>query len=271
MPELPEVETTRRGIAPYVEQQRVCELIVREPRLRWPVTENLPQLLRGAQLQQVERRAKYLLFAFDRGTLLVHLGMSGSLRIVAPNNEAGKHDHVDVLFANGRVLRLTDPRRFGALLWLGEQAQQHPLLRDLGPEPLSAECIGAWLYRRSRSKKLAVKQFIMDQKVIVGVGNIYANEALFAAGIRPTVAAGKISSARYEVLADAIRSILAQAIAQGGTTLRDFVGGDGKPGYFQQQLHVYGRAGLPCTRCGRLLKEVRLSGRSSVYCGHCQR
>lgn len=271
MPELPEVETTRRGIAPYVEKQDVRELIVREPRLRWPIAASLPQQLRGAELQTVERRAKYLLFAFDRGTLLVHLGMSGSLRIVAPDAAAGKHDHVDVLFANERMLRLTDPRRFGAFLWLGDQPQQHPLLSGLGPEPLSAECTGVWLYQRSRGKKLAVKQFIMDQKVIVGVGNIYANEVLFAAGIRPTTPAGKISLARYETLATAIRSILAQAIAQGGTTLRDFVGGDGKPGYFQQQLHVYGRAGLSCTCCGRLLTEVRLSGRSSVYCRHCQR
>jgi formamidopyrimidine-DNA glycosylase len=271
MPELPEVETTRRGIAPYIENQAVRELVIREPRLRWPIAASLPQQLHGALLHSVERRAKYLLFNFDRCYLLVHLGMSGSLRIVAPGQEAQKHDHVDLLFANERMLRLTDPRRFGAFLWLGDQPHLHPLLRGLGPEPLSDECTGAWLYQRSRGKKLAVKQFIMDQKVIVGVGNIYANEALFAAGIRPTVQAGKISLARYEALAAAIRSILAQAIAQGGTTLRDFVGGDGKPGYFQQQLHVYGRAGLPCTRCRRLLKEVRLSGRASVYCGHCQR
>lgn len=271
MPELPEVETTRRGIAPYIETQSVSELVVREPRLRWPIPENLPQRLRGARLLGIERRAKYLLFNFDCGTVLVHLGMSGSLRIVTAGLAAGKHDHVDLLFSNGRLLRLTDPRRFGAFLWLGEEPQCHPLLAALGPEPLSEQCSGAWLYERSRGKKLAVKQFIMDQKVIVGVGNIYANEALFAAGIRPTVSAGNISQARYEILLAAIRQILAQAITQGGTTLRDFVGGDGKPGYFQQQLHVYGRAGLPCSRCGRLLKEVRLSGRSSVYCTHCQR
>jgi formamidopyrimidine-DNA glycosylase len=271
MPELPEVETARRGIAPYIENQCVRELVIREPRLRWPIPESLPRQLRGAQLLTVERRAKYLLFNFDRGTVLVHLGMSGSLRIVAPGLEAGKHDHVDLLFANERMLRLTDPRRFGAFLWLGDKPHQHPLLRSLGPEPLSEQCTGSWLFERSRGKKLAVKQFIMDQKVIVGIGNIYANEALFAAGIRPATQSGKISPARYETLAAAIRHILAQAIAQGGTTLRDFVGGDGKPGYFQQQLHVYGRAGLPCTHCRRLLKEVRLSGRASVYCGHCQR
>lgn len=271
MPELPEVETTRRGIAPYIEQQSVEALVIREPRLRWPIPEDLPQQLRGARLLDIERRAKYLLFNFDRGTVLAHLGMSGNLRIVAPDQPAGKHDHVDLLFANGRLLRLNDPRRFGAFLWLGKEPHRHPLLAALGPEPLSEQCSGAWLYARSRGKKLAVKQFIMDQKVIVGVGNIYANEALFLAGIRPTAACGKISQARYGKLLDAIRSILTRAITQGGTTLRDFVGGDGKPGYFQQQLLVYGRAGLPCKTCGTLLIEVRLSGRSSVYCPHCQR
>jgi formamidopyrimidine-DNA glycosylase len=271
MPELPEVETTRRGILPYLENQTVRNFIVREPRLRWPIPDELSRVLCAAHLRTIERRAKYLLFDFDRGTMLVHLGMSGSLRLVTPGAQTGKHDHVDVLFGNERLLRFTDPRRFGAFLWLDGEPLQHPLLRALGPEPLSEACTGTSLFERSRGKKIAVKQFIMDQKTIVGVGNIYANEALFQAGIRPATAAGKLSLARYEKLVAAIKSILAQAIVQGGTTLRDFVGGDGKPGYFQQQLWVYGRAGQPCKRCRQPLTAIRLSGRSSIYCRNCQR
>jgi len=271
MPELPEVETTRRGIAPHIEGQRVSRILVRQPRLRWPIPETVLERLPPAQLHRVRRRAKYLLLEFETGHLLMHLGMSGSLHIVDPQHDAGKHDHLDLVFDNGQALRLTDPRRFGAVLWLGADPLEHPLLARLGPEPFSNEFAGSYLYRLSRGRKLPVKQFIMNQHIVTGVGNIYASEALFHSGIRPTRPAGKISAVRYQHLADAIKEVLAQAIAQGGTTLRDFVGGDGKPGYFQQQLHVYGRTGLPCSRCGHPLQETRLGNRSSVYCSHCQR
>ena len=270
MPELPEVETTRRGVEPYSRGAVVRQLVVREPRLRWPVPDDLAELLRGQTIVAVERRAKYLLFRTAVGSLIVHLGMSGSLRVVSPLDTPGRHDHIDLLFENGHCLRYHDPRRFGCFLWL-EPGQQHPLLSHLGPEPLSAEFDGDMLYRRSRGRTGPVKNFIMDGKVVVGVGNIYANEALFLSGIRPERSAGRISRSRYQHLAEEIKQVLTSAIEQGGTTLKDFVGGDGKPGYFAQQLHVYGRAGLPCTSCGRPLREVRLGQRSSVYCVACQR
>ena len=271
MPELPEVETTCRGIAPHLEGQRVKNIIIRQPRLRWPIPDFLAQQLTGAQLNVVNRRAKYLLLQFNRGCLLIHLGMSGSLRIVPPDKTAGKHDHVDFIFANNRILRLTDPRRFGAVLWLGDQPDTHPLLSKLGPEPLTDAFCGKYLYTQSRNRRLTVKQFIMDQQVVTGIGNIYASESLFASGIRPTRPAGKISLIRYENLALAIKRILLEAIARGGTTLRDFVGGDGKPGYFKQQLKVYGRSGLPCPKCTHPLIEIKLATRSSVFCKYCQR
>lgn len=271
MPELPEVETTRRGIAPHIEGQRINKVIIRQPRLRWPVPESLAQLLTASLLHRVQRRAKYLLFQFDRGNLLIHLGMSGSLRIVSINETVGKHDHVEFVFSNEKILRLTDPRRFGAVLWLGEDAHQHPLLSKLGPEPLSDAFNGEHLFTLSRTRTLTVKQFIMDQCIVTGVGNIYASEALFRSRIRPMTAAGKISRIRYERLSTMIKDVLSLAITQGGTTLRDFVGSDGKPGYFKQHLHVYGRGGLACTQCQRPLKELKLAGRSSVYCSHCQR
>ena len=271
MPELPEVETTRRGIAPHIEGRSLVRVLVRQPQLRWPVPEADLQQLPPARLVSVQRRAKYLLLEFGKGTVLLHLGMSGSLRIVEQQEAVGRHDHLDLLFDNDLTLRLTDPRRFGAVLWLGASPREHPLLAKLGPEPFSDEFTGSYLYDRSRSRKLPVKQFIMDQQIVTGAGNIYASEALFHSGIRPTRPAGRISLLRYQRLADAIKETLAQAIALGGTTLRDFVGSDGKPGYFQQQLHVYGRTGLPCNRCGRPLQETRLGNRSSVYCSHCQR
>ncbi|MFV0275918.1 MAG: bifunctional DNA-formamidopyrimidine glycosylase/DNA-(apurinic or apyrimidinic site) lyase [Parahaliea sp.] len=271
MPELPEVETTRRGIAPHAQGQPVREVVVREPRLRWPVPPQLPALLAGQRIERIERRAKYLLFHTAAGTLLVHLGMSGSLRVIQGVAPApGRHDHVDLVLAGNCLLRYNDPRRFGCWLWLAP-GEDHPLLAALGPEPLSADFDGDRLYRRSRGRKGPVKSFIMDAHVVVGVGNIYANEALFLAGIRPERAAGRLSRARYEHLADCIKQVLTCAIDQGGTTLRDFVGGDGKPGYFAQQLLVYGRAGEPCKRCGGVLRERRLSQRSTVYCVTCQR
>jgi formamidopyrimidine-DNA glycosylase len=270
MPELPEVETTRRGIAPHLTGQRVVRVQVRDSRLRWPVPEDLDVRLSGQRIEAVERRAKYLLIRAEVGTLIAHLGMSGSLRLVPAGSEPGKHDHVDIELESGMLLRYCDPRRFGAMLW-SLAPEQHPLLQKLGPEPLTEAFDGERLFRLSRKRSMAVKPFIMDNAVVVGVGNIYASEALFAAGIDPRREAGSISRARYDRLAGEIKLILARAIENGGTTLRDFVGGDGKPGYFQQQLFVYGRGGELCKHCGKTLRELRLGQRSSVYCPGCQR
>ncbi len=270
MPELPEVETTRRGIAPHLVGQRVSRVIVRERRLRWPIPEDLDVRLSGQRIEAVERRAKYLLIRFEAGTLIAHLGMSGSLRLVKGALPPAKHEHVDLLLESGQALRYTDPRRFGALLW-SDDPLNHVLLASLGPEPLSEGFDGERLFQLSRGRSMAVKPFIMDNAVVVGVGNIYASEALFAAGIDPRRPAGGISRARYLKLADEIKRILALAIERGGTTLRDFVGGDGKPGYFQQELFVYGRGGEFCKHCGTTLREVRLGQRASVYCSRCQR
>ena len=276
MPELPEVETTRRGIEPHICMATVKKVVVRQSRLRWPVPANLPALMKGGVIQSVERRAKYLLLAIGsgsrlKGTVILHLGMSGSLRIIDAKEPAIIHDHVDIVLDSGQALRFTDPRRFGCLLWQGAKDELHPLLASLGPEPLSEQFNGELLFQRSRRRKALVKTFIMDGKNVVGVGNIYANEALFAAGIRPDREAGKISRQRYLVLAQEIKRVLAQAVEQGGTTLRDFVGGDGKPGYFKQALQVYGRGGEPCRRCKGVLTEVRLGQRSTVFCRRCQR
>ncbi len=270
MPELPEVETTRRGLAPYCCGHTIRQLVVRDSRLRWPVPPELPDLLQGQTIETVARRGKYLLLSTPPGALLVHLGMSGSLRLVEKNEPATRHDHIDLDLTGSYSLRYNDPRRFGCFLWQ-PTGDQHPLLARLGPEPLSDEFTAALLFRASRGRTAPVKNFIMDAKVVVGVGNIYANEALFLAGIHPGRSAGRVSLSRYERLVLAIRQVLAAAIEQGGTTLRDFVGGDGKPGYFAQQLQVYGRTALPCKRCGAALREMRISGRSSVYCVACQR
>ncbi len=270
MPELPEVETTRRGIAEHLLGQRVRAVQVRERRLRWPVPEDLDVRLSGQRIEAVERRAKYLLIRAEVGTLIVHLGMSGSLRLVPGDIPAAAHEHVDILLESGLALRYTDPRRFGAMLW-SQTPLEHELLARLGPEPLTEAFDGERLYRLSRGRRMAVKPFIMDNAVVVGVGNIYASEALFAAGIDPRREAGSISAARYRRLAEEIKRILAYAIERGGTTLRDFVGGDGKPGYFQQELFVYGRGGEGCKQCGTTLREERLGQRSSVYCPRCQR
>ena len=270
MPELPEVETTRRGVEPHLINRQVTAVTVRQPKLRWPVTQKLDQIIEGHKLLHVNRRGKYLLLGFDHGHLLIHLGMSGNLRIVSAQEDPSYHDHVDIAFGSDRILRLNDPRRFGAVLWTGEPLDQHALLAHLGPEPLESTFDTEYLYLRSRKRKQAIKTFIMDSKVVVGVGNIYANEALFRSGIRPTRAAGSVSKARYAKLVEDIKTVLAEAIKQGGTTLKDFVGGDGKPGYFQQQLSVYGRGGQPCFGCEKPLKEIRLGQRSTVYCGRCQ-
>jgi len=271
VPELPEVETTRRGIAPHLQGRRVTALIVRQRQLRWPVTRGLERHLLGHPVGKVGRRGKYLLLPVGNGTLIVHLGMSGSLRILSCDTCPGPHDHVDLVLDNGSRLRFTDPRRFGAWLWTDRPVDQHPLLTRLGPEPLGDEIDTDYLYARSRGRKLAVKNYIMDSHVIVGVGNIYANEALFRAGIHPARPAGRISRQRYARLLAAIRTVLAEAIRQGGTTLRDFVGGEGKPGYFKQHLQVYGRRGSDCPACGATLKETRTGQRSTFYCPLCQR
>ncbi|MCP5420457.1 MAG: bifunctional DNA-formamidopyrimidine glycosylase/DNA-(apurinic or apyrimidinic site) lyase [Gammaproteobacteria bacterium] len=270
MPELPEVETTRRGIAPALQQQIISQVVVRESRLRWPIPADLPQRLAGQQIQAVNRRGKYLLLETGDGTALFHLGMSGSLRILRQDVPVGKHDHVDLQLANGYNLRFNDPRRFGALLWTTEPPERHPLLRDLGPEPLGPAFGGEYLYRRARGRQLAVKSFIMDGHVVVGVGNIYANEALFLAGIHPERAAGRIAESRYVVLAAAIRQVLEDAIRQGGTTLRDYVGGFGEPGYFQQSLRVYGRHNLPCQQCQTPIRLSRTGQRATYFCSRCQ-
>jgi len=270
MPELPEVETTRRGIEPHLLNQQVTRVVVRNGSLRWPVPEDLDVRLSGQHFRKIQRRAKYLLLEADSGTLICHLGMSGSLRLVSAATPVAKHDHVDLELASGQILRYTDPRRFGLMLWSHEPLS-HRLLSRLGPEPLGDEFNVDYLYARAKGRKAAIKPFIMDNAVVVGVGNIYASEALFAAGIDPRREAGSVSKQRYAVLVDEIKQVLARAIEQGGTTLRDFVGGDGKPGYFQQQLYVYGRGGQPCLVCGSELSETRLGQRSSVFCRKCQR
>lgn len=273
MPELPEVETTKRGISPHIQYKSVNDVIIRNHNLRWPVTAGLKAILQDKQLTSVERRAKYLLLYFDNNpqqALLVHLGMSGSLRIVPKTETPLKHDHVDIVF-NDISLRYSDPRRFGCILWLAEAPMEHKLLSHLGPEPLSDAFNGDYLFERSRKRNSAVKQFVMDQEVVTGIGNIYVSEALFTAGVRPDRAAGKVTRKQYHLFAEDAKRILERSIKQGGTTLRDFVGGDGKPGYFAQQLLVYGRKGEPCPTCETTLKEKRISNRSSVFCPQCQK
>ncbi len=270
MPELPEVETTRRGIAPHLIGQRIIRLHVREPQLRWPVPTALAHALAGREILGVRRRAKYLLIDVAGGSAIVHLGMSGSLRVLEHGTPLRVHDHVDLELADGHVLRYNDPRRFGCWLWQ-PTGRTHKLLADLGPEPLSDDFDGDYLWRRSRGRTAPVKSFLMDQAIVVGVGNIYAAEALFAAGIAPTRPAGRVARGRYAVLAEAVRGILAHAIARGGTTLRDFLRPDGEPGYFEQELMVYGRVGQPCRTCGTLIVSRVIGQRASFSCPRCQR
>jgi len=257
MPELPEVETSRRGIAPWVLNQQVCGVVVRDRRLRWPVPPDIERVLPGQVIQSLRRRAKYLLFETSAGTAMLHLGMSGSLRIIDADEPAGKHDHVDIQFDNGKALRFRDPRRFGCLLW-SRKPLEHVLLRGLGPEPLSGEFDGDYLWQKARGRRVSIKQFIMNGSVVVGVGNIYASEALYHAAINPKRAAGRIALQRYDALVTAIQDVLQAAIKAGGTTLRDFYGGDGEPGYFQQDLAVYGRDNEPCRKCKRPISVVVL-------------
>ncbi len=271
MPELPEVETTRRGIAPHVTGRTVARILVREPRLRWPVPRALIEQLPGQTILAIGRRGKYLLLQTAAGAALVHFGMSGSLRLIEADTPPGTHDHVDIFFTDGRALRLRDPRRFGSLLWTTHPCEEHPLLRDLGPEPLEGSFGGDYLSTAARGRKVAVKHFIMNSHVVVGVGNIYANEALFLAGIHPRRAAGRIGRDRYHRLAAAIRRVLNESITAGGTTLRDFINGVGEPGYFAIHLRVYGRGGEPCPGCAQPIREIRQGQRSTFYCPVCQK
>jgi formamidopyrimidine-DNA glycosylase len=268
VPELPEVETTRTGIAPVLVGQRIIEVIVRDRRLRWPIAPDFEAQVQGATVRAVERRGKYILLQFDSGSVIIHLGMSGSLRIVAPG-PAGVHDHWEMHTASGRALRFHDPRRFGSLHWTSD-AGAHPLLARLAPEPLSPAFDGGYLFRASRHRKLAVKAFIMNSRLVVGVGNIYASEALFRAGISPRRAAGRLNRAQAVRLSTSIKAVLRAAIKTGGTTLRDYVNADGAPGYFRQKLFVYERRGEPCRVCKTAIKHFVQGQRSSYWCPHCQ-
>jgi len=271
MPELPEVETTRRGVAPFLTGQRIQALVVRDARLRWPVDPAWSDQLAGQTIHSVARRAKYLLIDFGQGHLLWHLGMSGSLRVITDDRPAEKHDHIDLVVESGHCLRFNDPRRFGFLLLTQQDLKDHPRLAKLGPEPLSDEFHGELLYRRSRGRKGSIKTFIMDAATVVGVGNIYASEALFLAGIHPRRPAGRISRARYDALAEAIKATLAAAIEQGGTTLRDFRDSDGRPGYFSQSLSVYGLDGQGCPHCQTPIRREVIGQRATYFCPQCQR
>lgn len=270
MPELPEVETTKAGIIPVALNQAISSVIIRAPKLRWPIPQNLAKILSGQTVTAIERRGKYLLLNFATGTLIMHLGMSGRLRALTQQIPAQKHDHVDLCFHSGAILRYTDPRRFGAILWTTDPALEHKLLKDLGPEPLTNAFNGKYLWQQAQNKKIAVKNFIMDSKVVVGVGNIYASEALFAAKLDPRKSANQIALEQYTELAKHIKRILKLAITQGGTTLKDFFNTAGKPGYFSQQLQVYGRAGQPCILCNTPIQAVQIGQRNTFYCPHCQ-
>jgi len=277
MPELPEVEVTRRGVAPHLEDRIVEDVVLRRDGLRWPFPPNLRELLAGRRILGTGRRGKYLLLTFEHGTLIVHLGMSGHLRVLPEGVELKKHDHFDLVVRGPegrRVLRLHDPRRFGAVLWHGHddgELEQHVLLRGLGVEPLEGAFSGALLHQATRNRSAPIKQVLLAGDIVVGVGNIYACESLFRAGINPKTAAGKISRARYDKLAEAIRDILAAAIVQGGSTLRDFIAVNGQSGYFQQTYFVYDRAGVPCRNCGTPVRQIKQGQRSTFYCAVCQR
>ena len=271
MPELPEVEITRRGLAPWLEGQQLAQIVVRAPKLRWPVPAEIARRLPGARVTALDRRAKWLLLRTDRGTALLHLGMTGSFRVLRENRPPGIHDHLDLVTAAGVTIRFNDPRRFGAVLWTEEDPALHPLIAPLGPEPLGNEFTGDYLYRRSRKRGIAIKPHLMNAHIVVGVGNIYASEALFRAGIHPARAAGLVARPRLELLVAAVKEVLEESIRVGGTTLRDFYDGDGQPGYFGQHLRVYDRADQPCMSCHTPLKQLVLGQRSSYYCPTCQR
>lgn len=276
MPELPEVEVTRLGIAPYLEGRSIANVVIRKAQLRWPIPDNLPLVLPHATIHRVTRRAKFLLLDCGIGTLLIHLGMSGSLRVLQSTEGAvvalpQKHDHFDLVLRDQTILRLRDPRRFGAILWYVGDILRHPLLVNLGPEPLTESFNANYLFQRTRQSHTSIKQILMNNQMVVGVGNIYANEALFLAGINPKIAAGRIGLKRYEKLVQAIRRILSEAIMAGGSSLRDFVNSDGDKGYFQHHYWVYARGNESCKQCGHAIKRIKQGQRSTFYCTQCQR
>ena len=271
MPELPEVETTRRGLLPHVVGRRIHDVVVRNRNLRWPVPRDLARRLRGEQVLAIRRRGKYLLFDCSQGHLLVHLGMSGRLSLVPRDQPPRTHDHIDLQLEGSGAVRLTDPRRFGAMLWLRTPAERHVLLRSLGIEPLEEGFDGAALQRLARGRRVAVKHFLMNGRLITGVGNIYASEALFRAGIHPLRSVARISRPRWDALARAVRETLESALAAGGTTLRDYASLEGRPGEFGTKCAVYGREGEPCTVCGTPIRGLRQGQRSTFYCPGCQR
>lgn len=272
MPELPEVETTCRGISPHIKGKIITDILVRQKQLRWTIPDNFKEKLVGAKITDISRRAKYILLDTSKPeTIIIHLGMSGSLRILKAKEQAGKHDHVDFVFNDNTLLRYNDPRRFGAVLYTSEPIIQYKLISQLGPEPLSKQFTGEYLHNLSKNKKTSIKTFIMDGHNVVGVGNIYASESLFMAGIRPSRQAGRISLKRYQKLAECIKTVLQQAINQGGTTLRDFVNEQGKPGYFQQSLSVYGKFDECCIHCSTPIKQIKIAQRASYFCPVCQK
>lgn len=274
MPELPEVETTKNGLLPHIINQTIAEVRIHKYQLRYAIDPNIGERLRNSTIDKVYRRAKYIIWQMDSQKnpyhVLWHLGMSGSMRILAPEHERKKHDHVEIVLGNDKNVIYHDPRRFGCLLLIDEDVEKHRLIANLGPEPLSENFSGNTLFSLSKSTRLPVKQFIMNQNIVVGVGNIYASEALFLAKISPKRAANRISAKRYDKLAEVIKEVLARAIAKGGTTLRDFVSADGQPGYFSQTLNVYNQTGKPCPNCGNLIIRIVQQNRASFYCSQCQ-
>lgn len=270
MPELPEVETTLRGIQPFVENQTIQQVIIRRPSLRWPIPQAKLRQLIGYRVNQLKRRGKYLLLFTDLGTVILHLGMSGRLQILNKTVKANKHDHIDIIFNNDYLLRFTDSRRFGTLLWTDENPKYHPLLKKLGVEPLTRQFDYHYLQKHLKNKKIAIKSALMDQHIVVGIGNIYITEALFISGIHPSIPANALSLIQLKQLVAAIKVILRRAIKKGGSSIKDFLNSLGKPGYFSQELQVYDRAKLPCLRCQSLLQLIIIAQRSTVYCRHCQ-
>ena len=271
MPELPEVETSRSGIEPHLLNRTIKEINIRQHKLRWPIPKNLPALATGQKVRSVNRRAKYIVLQLDNGSIIIHLGMSGSLRICNKNVPAEKHDHIDISVTGNKVLRLRDPRKFGCVLWHAGDINEHKLIKPLGPEPLDDVFSGEYLHGKSAKRQCTIKSLIMNSHIVVGVGNIYASESLFRAKINPKRKAGNISAQRMQSLVDAIKLTLELAIREGGTTLKDFTGISGQPGYFAQLLLVYGRTGEPCTICGKPIKKITQQARSTFYCSQCQR
>lgn len=271
MPELPEVETLCNGIRPHIQNKIIGDVIIRDPQLRWRIPNDFADHVIGLRVESVMRRGKYCLLKTALGSIILHLGMSGNLRIVNAHTPINRHDHVDFIFTDETVLRFNDPRKFGAVLWGQGDVYAHALLKNLGPEPLSADFSGHYLYQRAAKRKKAIKSFIMDGNIVVGVGNIYASEALFSAGIHPAQSAGKVSLATYQQLVFTLQTVLKNAIKQGGTTLKDFVNAQGKPGYFSQSLQVYGRAGHRCYQCQTVIEQITLAQRASYFCPQCQK